>query len=153
MAAKRRRQSTRLENLGIPEEELLRQQQELFARARAEQEAQQQQVSRSCTTSSSIHCKALFCTPDQVELSRNVANPLKFNLVAQACKHWFNFSQYNLLTDVGLATKASRGQGGTRGGKTGGGPRGEKDQERERMRHSLPANLITCADPFGIMCE
>merc|ERR1712142_502154 len=33
-AAKRRRQSTKLENLGIPEEELLRQQQELFARAR-----------------------------------------------------------------------------------------------------------------------
>jgi len=33
-AAKRRRASTRLENLGIPEEELLRQQQELFARAR-----------------------------------------------------------------------------------------------------------------------
>ncbi|KAH9360376.1 hypothetical protein HPB48_000718 [Haemaphysalis longicornis] len=31
VAAKRRRQSTRLENLGIPEEELLRQQQELFA--------------------------------------------------------------------------------------------------------------------------
>ena len=73
VAAKRRRQSTRLENLGIPEEELLRQQQELFARARAEQEAQQQQVSRSCTTFSSIHCKALFCTPDQVELSRNLA--------------------------------------------------------------------------------
>ena len=44
VAAKRGRQSTRLENLGIPEEELLRQQQELFARARAEQEAQQQQV-------------------------------------------------------------------------------------------------------------
>jgi hypothetical protein len=43
VAAKRRRQSTRLENMGIPEEELLRQQQELFARARAEQEAQQQQ--------------------------------------------------------------------------------------------------------------
>jgi precorrin-6B methylase 1 len=37
VAAKRRRQSTRLENLGIPEEELLRQQQELFAKARAEQ--------------------------------------------------------------------------------------------------------------------
>jgi protein dr1 len=34
---KRRRQSTRLEHLGIPEEELLRQQQELFAKARAEQ--------------------------------------------------------------------------------------------------------------------
>ena len=43
-AAKRRRQSTRLENLGIPEEELLRQQQELFARAReaAVMEEQQQ---------------------------------------------------------------------------------------------------------------
>ena len=32
VAAKKRRQSTRLENLGIPEEELLRQQQELFAK-------------------------------------------------------------------------------------------------------------------------
>ena len=37
VAAKRRRQSTRLENLGIPEEELLRQQQELFAKAREQQ--------------------------------------------------------------------------------------------------------------------
>ena len=35
-AAKRRRQSTRLENLGIPEEELLRQQQELFAKVYAD---------------------------------------------------------------------------------------------------------------------
>lgn len=34
VAAKRRRKNTRLENLGIPEEELLRQQQELFAKAR-----------------------------------------------------------------------------------------------------------------------
>ncbi|XP_055318702.1 protein Dr1 [Sitodiplosis mosellana] len=42
VAAKRRRQSTRLENLGIPEEELLRQQQELFAKARQEQQAQEQ---------------------------------------------------------------------------------------------------------------
>lgn len=39
VAAKRRRQSTRLEHLGIPEEELLRQQEELFAKARAEQAA------------------------------------------------------------------------------------------------------------------
>lgn len=39
---KRRRQSTRLEHLGIPEEELLRQQQELFAKARAEQETIEQ---------------------------------------------------------------------------------------------------------------
>lgn len=31
VAAKKRRQSTKLENLGIPEEELLRQQQALFA--------------------------------------------------------------------------------------------------------------------------
>lgn len=44
VAAKRRKQSTRLEHLGIPEEELLRQQQELFARAREEQaQAEQQQ--------------------------------------------------------------------------------------------------------------
>ncbi|XP_017780273.1 PREDICTED: protein Dr1 isoform X2 [Nicrophorus vespilloides] len=43
VAAKRRRQSTRLENLGIPEEELLRQQQELFARARQEQAFADQQ--------------------------------------------------------------------------------------------------------------
>lgn len=42
VAAKRRRQSTRLENLGIPEEELLRQQQELFAKARQEQLAADQ---------------------------------------------------------------------------------------------------------------
>ena len=43
VAAKRRRQSTRLEHLGIPEDELLRQQQELFARAREEQAQQEQQ--------------------------------------------------------------------------------------------------------------
>ncbi|KAG8228624.1 hypothetical protein J437_LFUL008275 [Ladona fulva] len=43
VAAKRRMQSTRLENLGIPEEELLRQQQELFAKAREEQAAAEQQ--------------------------------------------------------------------------------------------------------------
>lgn len=42
VAAKRRRQSTRLENLGIPEEELFRQQQELFAKARQEQQAADQ---------------------------------------------------------------------------------------------------------------
>ncbi|XP_014208603.1 protein Dr1 [Copidosoma floridanum] len=42
VAAKRRRQSTRLENLGIPEEELFRQQQELFAKAREEQAVAEQ---------------------------------------------------------------------------------------------------------------
>ncbi|GAB6031530.1 Protein Dr1 [Chamberlinius hualienensis] len=47
VAAKKRRQSTRLENLGIPEEELLRQQQELFARARQQQaEAEQLELLR-----------------------------------------------------------------------------------------------------------
>lgn len=39
VAANRRRNNNRLENLGIPEEELLRQQQELFAKARQEQAA------------------------------------------------------------------------------------------------------------------
>ncbi|KAL5288094.1 DR1 family protein [Megaselia abdita] len=43
VAAKRRKQSTRLEHLGIPEEELLRQQQELFAKAR-EQQAREEQL-------------------------------------------------------------------------------------------------------------
>ncbi|XP_076343618.1 protein Dr1-like [Tachypleus tridentatus] len=44
VVAKRRKQSTRLEDLGIPEEELLRQQQELFAKAREQQaEVEQQQ--------------------------------------------------------------------------------------------------------------
>ncbi|XP_068752003.1 protein Dr1-like [Montipora capricornis] len=43
-AANKRRASTRLENLGIPEEELLRQQQELFQKARLEQaQAEQEQ--------------------------------------------------------------------------------------------------------------
>ncbi|KAM9283807.1 protein Dr1 isoform 2-T2 [Morus bassanus] len=37
VALKRRKASSRLENLGIPEEELLRQQQELFAKARQQQ--------------------------------------------------------------------------------------------------------------------
>lgn len=61
VAAKKRRQSSRLENLGIPEEELLRQQQELFAKAReaaAAQELlllqqQQQAGTPSATTSTS----------------------------------------------------------------------------------------------------
>jgi len=42
IASKKRRGSSRLENLGIPEEELLRQQQELFAQARREQFEQEQ---------------------------------------------------------------------------------------------------------------
>ena len=54
VAAKRRRQSTRLENLGIPEEELLRQQQELFAKAREEQQAAEQACWASLQMSQAI---------------------------------------------------------------------------------------------------
>jgi len=47
IAAKKRRASTKLEHLGIPEEELLRQQQELFAKARLEQaQLEQQELQR-----------------------------------------------------------------------------------------------------------
>jgi len=47
VAAKKRHASTKLENLGIPEEELLRQQQELFAKARLEQaQLEQQELQR-----------------------------------------------------------------------------------------------------------
>ncbi|PFX27001.1 protein Dr1-like [Stylophora pistillata] len=42
-AANKRRASTRLENLGIPEEELLRQQQELFQQARIKQAQAEQE--------------------------------------------------------------------------------------------------------------
>ncbi|KAI0222820.1 hypothetical protein LSAT2_025913 [Lamellibrachia satsuma] len=42
-AAKKRKASTKLENLGIPEEELFRLQQELFAKARLEQQQLEQQ--------------------------------------------------------------------------------------------------------------
>lgn len=51
-AAKRRRQSTRLENLGIAEDELFRQQQELFAAARQlmNEEFQQQQFGLQAQT-------------------------------------------------------------------------------------------------------
>ena len=56
-AAKRRRQSTRLENLGIPEEELLRQQQELFAKAReaaVQQEQQQLSISQTAAAQQAV---------------------------------------------------------------------------------------------------
>jgi len=47
VAAKKRRASTKLEHLGIPEEELLRQQQELFAKARLEQaQVEQKELQR-----------------------------------------------------------------------------------------------------------
>ncbi|XP_058833655.1 protein Dr1 [Topomyia yanbarensis] len=59
VAAKRRRQSTRLENLGIPEEELLRQQQELFAKAREEQAAAEQQQWYSLQQNAELYQKQL----------------------------------------------------------------------------------------------
>lgn len=59
VAAKRRRQSTRLENLGIPEEELLRQQQELFAKAREEQAAAEQQQWYSLQQNAELYQKQI----------------------------------------------------------------------------------------------
>ena len=58
VAAKRKRQSTKLENMGFSQEELLKKQQELFAKAREdaarqEQMIQQQQQSTSQSSSSS----------------------------------------------------------------------------------------------------
>lgn len=70
MAAKRRRQSTRLENLGIPEEELLRQQQELFARARQEQAyAEQQEWEKIQAAAQQAETSALATTDDQDDYS------------------------------------------------------------------------------------
>ncbi|CAG9767626.1 unnamed protein product [Ceutorhynchus assimilis] len=60
VAAKRRRQSTRLENLGIPEDELLRQQQELFAKARQEQAyADQQQWEQLQAAAKQAHAQSM----------------------------------------------------------------------------------------------
>lgn len=70
VAAKRRRQSTRLENLGIPEEELWRQQQELFAKARQEQAyAEQQQWEQLQAAVQQAQCSALPTTDDQDDYS------------------------------------------------------------------------------------
>lgn len=70
VAAKRRRQSTRLENLGIPEEELLRQQQELFARARAaaaEQELAQQLAQNAQAPHSSRQSESSTASADNLK--------------------------------------------------------------------------------------
>lgn len=70
VAAKRRRQSTRLENLGIPEEELWRQQQELFAKARQEQAyAEQQQWEQLQAAAQQAQTSALPVTDDQDDYS------------------------------------------------------------------------------------
>ncbi|KAJ3654415.1 hypothetical protein Zmor_013605 [Zophobas morio] len=67
VAAKRRRQSTRLENLGIPEEELLRQQQELFARARQEQAFAEQQQWEQLQAAAQAQASALPNNDDDYE--------------------------------------------------------------------------------------
>lgn len=67
MAAKRRRQSTRLENLGIPEEELLRQQQELFAKARQEQAFAEQQQWEQLQAAAQAQASALPNNDDDYE--------------------------------------------------------------------------------------
>lgn len=63
VAAKRRRQSTRLENLGIPEEELLRQQQALFAKAREEQAWQEQQQWQQLQAAAAAQAAAASALP------------------------------------------------------------------------------------------
>ncbi|XP_044267453.1 protein Dr1 [Tribolium madens] len=67
VAAKRRRQSTRLENLGIPEEELLRQQQELFAKARQEQAFVEQQQWEQLQAAAQAQASALPNNDDDYE--------------------------------------------------------------------------------------
>lgn len=70
VAAKRRRQSTRLENLGIPEDELLRQQQELFAKARQEQAyVEQQQWEQLQAAAQQAQASALPTNDDQDDYS------------------------------------------------------------------------------------
>lgn len=69
VAAKRRRQSTRLENLGIPEEELLRQQQELFAKARQEQAYAEQQHWEQLQAAAQQAASALPQSDDQDDYS------------------------------------------------------------------------------------
>jgi len=70
ITAKRRRQSTRLENLGIPESELLRQQQELFARAREEQMLADQQQLQQLQADSEMHAAVqLTHTDDEDDYS------------------------------------------------------------------------------------
>ena len=71
VAAKRRRQSTRLENLGIPEEELLRQQQELFARARQEQAfaAQQEWEQLQAAAQQAVQTSVIPSADDQDDYS------------------------------------------------------------------------------------
>lgn len=71
VAAKRRRQSTRLENLGIPEEELFRQQQELFAKARQEQQAAEQ--AQWMSFSAAVHQNTPLTEEQQLMQQRHLA--------------------------------------------------------------------------------
>lgn len=71
VAAKRRRQSTRLENLGIPEEELFRQQQALFAKARQEQQAAEQ--AQWMSYSAAVHQNIPLTEEQQLLQQRHMA--------------------------------------------------------------------------------
>ncbi|CAK9291675.1 unnamed protein product [Gordionus sp. m RMFG-2023] len=60
--AKRKRKSHRLENLGIPEEELLRQQEELFAKARLEQATVEHKQWLQLQENSMLHLNSHFAS-------------------------------------------------------------------------------------------
>ena len=74
-AAKRRRQSTRLENLGIPEEELLRQQQELFARAREAAVEQEQRQGEGAEEELVRQQQEIFAREQEQRQGEGSANP------------------------------------------------------------------------------
>ncbi len=75
VAEKKRRQSTRLENLGMSEEELLRVQQELFAKAREEaakleqQEQQKVEAAASSTSATAATSTTSSSTTSEAESS------------------------------------------------------------------------------------
>lgn len=69
---KRRRQSTRLEHLGIPEEELLRQQQELFAKAKEEQARVEQEEWMAMQSAAMAQAQSSF--PSSVNNNNNLSS-------------------------------------------------------------------------------
>uniref|UniRef100_A0AAR2L0S3 Protein Dr1 n=1 Tax=Pygocentrus nattereri TaxID=42514 RepID=A0AAR2L0S3_PYGNA len=77
VALKRRKASSRLENLGIPEEELLRQQQELFAK---------QAALRRQNITVFIYCNS---TPTRSEQSRHTRGLLCLRVGAVVVPVWF----------------------------------------------------------------
>jgi len=79
--AKKRRKSHRLENLGIPVEELLKQQQELFAKAREEAEAAEREEYEKAAAAAAAASRSSIGSEDQPEYynpstSSNFKSPL-----------------------------------------------------------------------------